>query len=143
MTAQELIEEDLHDLIEAGELLYADGFEDALIGYVEVKGRPTVALYDRDRCLEVLVERDGMDLAEAAEYLNYNVTDAYVGEHTPAFATLADGESLWKENRKLRDAIYTRHLGGLCSCVMTPEGQVEELCQAVGIVLPEDREVKQ
>ena len=68
------------------EALLADGFDDALIGIVQVKGRPTVALYDYRICVQVLVERDGVSPEEAEEHMEFNVVDAYMGENTPAFA---------------------------------------------------------
>jgi hypothetical protein len=75
------------------EALLADGFEAALIGIVEgwhpTGERYCVALYDYERCVQVLVERDGMDHSEAEEFLEYNTLDAYAGPHTPAFATFA------------------------------------------------------
>lgn len=67
------------------DILLADGFDDALMGVVERKGQPPAALYDRQRCIAVLMDRDGMTLEEAEEYFDFNVTDAYVGERTPAF----------------------------------------------------------
>ena len=82
----ELEVSDVMEVLEEEEALLADGFEDALIGYVEVFNR-TVALYDRAKCIEILME-DGMSDEEANEYFNYNVVGAYVGEATPAFATL-------------------------------------------------------
>ena len=69
------------------EILLADGFEDALIGYVEVFNK-TVALYDRDKCLDILMKRDGMSYSDAMEFFEFNVTGAYVGDYTPAFATI-------------------------------------------------------
>ena len=67
--------------------LFADGFEDALIGYVELFGRPPLALYDRDKCIEILL-RDGGTYEEAAEHLEFNTIGAWAGDNTPAFATL-------------------------------------------------------
>lgn len=71
------------------EILLADGFEDALIGYVEIFNK-IVATYDREKCIRILMERDGMELDEAEEYFGFNVTGAYVGECTPAFLTKFD-----------------------------------------------------
>jgi hypothetical protein len=68
------------------EILLADGFEDALAGYVRVFTR-TAALYDHEKCISILVKRDGMSYEEAHEYFEFNVVGAYVGEHTPAFGT--------------------------------------------------------
>ena len=69
------------------EMLLADGFEDAVIGYVQVFSK-TVALYDRTRCIEILMKRDGMDYESANEFFDFNVTGAYAGSLTPAFATI-------------------------------------------------------
>lgn len=68
------------------EILFADGFDDALIGVVEQFGRPPVALYNYGRCIQILME--DMTEEEAVEYFDYNVIGAYMGDNTPAFATL-------------------------------------------------------
>lgn len=69
------------------EILLADGFEDALVGTVQVFSK-TVALYDREKCIKILMGRDGMERDEAEEYFEFNVTGSYVGEYTPAFASV-------------------------------------------------------
>ena len=74
------------------EALTADGFEQALIGYVERFGQNALALYDYERCIEILMERDGMDREGAEEFFDFNVIGSWVGENTPAFATLAKRE---------------------------------------------------
>ena len=66
------------------EALLADGFEDAFMGIVQQFNR-YLAVYDRDKCLNVLIERDGMTFTEAVEYFDFNVTGAWMGENTPAF----------------------------------------------------------
>ena len=64
--------------------LMADGFEEALIGFGTRFNSP-VTIYDLNRCLTILVERDGMSYEEAQEYMDFNVLGAYVGEETPIF----------------------------------------------------------
>ncbi len=64
--------------------LFADGFEAALIG-VGVQFSREVAIYDYDKCLDVLIARDGMDIEEAIDYMEYNVVGAYAGKSTPVF----------------------------------------------------------
>ena len=64
--------------------LLADGFEEALIGFGYQFNYP-VAVYSRGRCIEILVQRDGMSFEEATEYFDFNVSGAYVGESTPIF----------------------------------------------------------
>ena len=73
------------------EALLADGFEDAFLGVSEVFGRPPLATYDRDKCIDILIQRDGMTYEEAEEYFDFNVRGAWVGESTPIYVTL------WKE----------------------------------------------
>jgi hypothetical protein len=69
--------------------LTADGFEDALIGYVTIFSK-SVACYDVDMCLGILMKRDGMTEEEAREFFDFNVTGSYMGEGTPAFLTRFD-----------------------------------------------------
>ena len=66
------------------EALLADGFEDALIG-VGQQFDKALAVYDRQKCIEILMKRDGMSDEEAVEFFEYNVTGAWVGEYTPIF----------------------------------------------------------
>ena len=54
---------------EIDKILLADGFEDAFIGVVESFGQKPRACYDSEKCLDILVERDGMTLDEALEHV--------------------------------------------------------------------------
>jgi hypothetical protein len=65
------------------ETLYADGFEDALIGLAQQFNRD-LAVYDFNKCIDILVAQ-GMTHEEAHEYMDFNVTGAWVGEYTPLF----------------------------------------------------------
>lgn len=65
-------------------MLYADGFNDCLIGE-DSKGR---AVYDADKILDTLVLRDDMTRDEAVEYFWFNIDGAYVGEETPLYVFL-------------------------------------------------------
>ena len=62
----------------------ADGFEKALLGFGHQFNTP-VAVYSKDRCLHVLMERDGMSREDALEFFDFNVAGAWVGEGMPAF----------------------------------------------------------
>lgn len=73
--------------LEEFEALLADGFNEALVGYAFRQTGP-VALYDRDKCITILMERDGMSLEGAVEFFEFNVLGAWVGENTPIFACL-------------------------------------------------------
>lgn len=79
----------LEDLAELNpDALLADGLGAAIIGYTVNHHRPHVVVYDIQKCVEVLVERDGMTHEEADEYLSYNTLGAYVGENGPLFVRL-------------------------------------------------------
>ena len=62
--------------------LFADGFDEAIIGY-DATG--ACCVYDYDKCLKVLVKRNGMSFTEAHEFMEFNVVSAYVGDFTPIF----------------------------------------------------------
>jgi|TARA_R110000824_G_C15157560_1_gene671598 hypothetical protein len=64
--------------------LLADGFEEALIGMGH-RFTYAVAVYDRRKCLDILIARDGMTDEEAEEYFSFNTEGAFMGEHTPVF----------------------------------------------------------
>jgi hypothetical protein len=67
------------------EALLADGFEDAFVGMAERCGQPSLAVYDAEKCVHILEERDGMDYEEAEEFFSFNVSGAWAGEQTPLF----------------------------------------------------------
>ena len=75
------------------EAMLVDGFEDAVVGVCERFGAVPVVAYDREQCIEILMERDGMDYEEAMEFFGFNVEEAYVGDGTPVFLTLLDKET--------------------------------------------------
>ena len=70
------------------EALVADGFDDAIIGYAERIGQEPLTLYNQEKIIQILGERDGMTEEDAIEQFEYNIIGSYVGEHTPIFATL-------------------------------------------------------
>ena len=70
------------------EVVLADGFEEAFLGVSEVFGRPPLATYDKEKCIDILVERDGMTYEEAVEYFEFNVSGSWVGDSTPIYLTL-------------------------------------------------------
>lgn len=72
--------------------LWPDGFEAAYIGLARRCGQPTVAAFSVKKCIQVLMERDGMTYEEADEFFEFNVSDAWVGEGTPVWIYDNDGE---------------------------------------------------
>jgi hypothetical protein len=70
------------------EALLADGFEEAIIGVAERCSKPPLVVYDADKCVRILMQRDGMEEDEAEEFFQFNTLGAWMGENTPLF--------LWK-----------------------------------------------
>ena len=86
-------------------LLKADGFDDAIIGVAEgiAIQHKSVLIYDKDKILCTLMDRDGMTDEEAIEYYEFNIAGAYVGEKTPIFMERIENEWLldncrWEKN---------------------------------------------
>ena len=69
-------------------VMFAEGFDDCLLGIVERFGSPALALYDYDRVIQKLMKRDGMSEEEASEFFEFNTQGAYCGKGTPGFATI-------------------------------------------------------
>lgn len=65
------------------EVLFADGFEKALIGIGRRVGQPSLAIYDRGKCIKILCLE--MTEEEAEEYFEFNVSGSWVGPNTPIF----------------------------------------------------------
>lgn len=61
------------------------GLEEAIIGVVEEFGNGNRVLYDKDKILSILCERDGMTMDEAEEFYDYNIIGLYAGEQNAVF----------------------------------------------------------
>ena len=71
-------------------ILFADGFEQALIGTARQYNK-AFAVYDYPKCVEILVKRGGMDHLGAEEFMEFNVIGGYHGPNTPAFVAPIKG----------------------------------------------------
>ena len=85
MTAREYLDETFPD----SEILLADGFDDALIGWAYSPGRGHTAVYDAERCIGIL-QAQGMSEDEAWEYFEFNTEGSWVGDGTPVFLRRID-----------------------------------------------------
>lgn len=72
--------------------LFADGFNDAIIGLSEEWMAIPRIVYSKVKMVDILIE-EGMSHEEAVEYLEYNVWGAYVGEGTPVWVNDFNGTS--------------------------------------------------
>ncbi len=89
MNKAEAIKKELSFINE--QALFADGFDDALIGIDQVNH---VAVYDADKCISVLSE--SMTEQEAIEWFEYNTLGAYVGKYTPRFIKVECESEVWE-----------------------------------------------
>ena len=72
------------------EALFADGFDGALVGIARRCSQPSLAVYDVNKCIAILMHRDGSTYSEAVEHMDFNVTGGWHGEHTPLWFQDAD-----------------------------------------------------
>lgn len=68
-----------------GDLLWADGLLNAVIGIATRADGMRVVCYSIEKIIEVFMTRDGMTEEEAYEFYEFNVACAWVGDKTPIF----------------------------------------------------------
>jgi len=73
----------IKDMLEEHNCLIPDGYDNAIIGISQCS--TPKAVYDTNKCIKILIERDKMSEQEALEYFEFNVLQSYVGEKTPIF----------------------------------------------------------
>lgn len=64
------------------EALFLSDMDDALIGYGGQHSKPQVAIYSASRIVNILVS-EGAKRVDAVEHFDFNISCAWVGEHTP------------------------------------------------------------
>ena len=67
-----------------GLTLFADGFDDAIMG-VDLNSDVPRVVYSVEKMVFILMRRDDMSEEDALEYLDFNVFQAYLGEGTPIY----------------------------------------------------------
>ena len=61
-------------------MLLAEGdFEDAFIGFADRPSLPRLAIYDKNKCIEILIKQ-GMTSKDAIDYFMFYEEDSWVGE---------------------------------------------------------------
>jgi len=68
--------------LEFTEILFADGYDEAILGFARQFDK-TFVVYDYRKVMQIL-ERD-MDPEEAEEFFQFNMLGAWVGDATPAY----------------------------------------------------------
>lgn len=69
------------------DLLFADGYDDAIIGVCSGFDSGRVA-YSIPKMIEIAAKDLSVDYDEAVEWLYFNTFGAYVGEHTPIYVEI-------------------------------------------------------
>lgn len=70
-----------------------EGFDEAIIGPALIwtdRTQVEVLIYDAETMRNILMQRDGMDMEEAREYIEYNIEGAYIGPDTPVLVWIND-----------------------------------------------------
>ena len=65
------------------EALFADGFDDAVLGWYSDWSEGAIVVYDIDKCVDILSK--DMSHSDAQEYFEFNVLGSHVGPRTPVF----------------------------------------------------------
>jgi len=63
-----------------------DGFDEAILGPASIwrsNSMVSVLVYDAEVMRSILMNRDGMSMDDAREFIEFNIESAYIGEDTP------------------------------------------------------------
>jgi hypothetical protein len=74
-----------------------DNYDEAIIGPANIwRDNTTVSVlvYDAEKIRAILMKRDGMEMDEAREFIEFNIEGGYLGIETPV---LVWTEDLWDE----------------------------------------------
>jgi len=75
----------LAELYYGEELLFADGFDEAVIGVCRDTYR---VIYDANKMIDILIKDDDMSYEDAIEFLEFNTFYTYVGDKTPIYCNV-------------------------------------------------------
>ena len=67
------------------EIMTVDGFDDCIIGLTRGFGDKYRVVYDREKVVQKLVDRDGMTIEDAEEFFEFNIIGAYMSESDPIY----------------------------------------------------------
>ena len=75
--------ETLLTLIGDEEAIFFDGFDEAIVGVGTQQHNGPFVIYDRSKCIQILMDRDGMTREEADEFFSVNTEGCWAGNRTP------------------------------------------------------------
>ena len=73
---------DMEPMLLLGTAEETSDYADAFVG---VDMNDSKAIYDEDKIIKVLMERDGMSDIDEMEFIDFNIRGAYMGEKTPMY----------------------------------------------------------
>ncbi len=84
MTKQDILEEltERNLLVKNDHIVLVDGFEEAFLGITA--NHPIQAIYDYWICLDILIQREGLDFDNAIDSLDEFI-EQDLGNHTPRY----------------------------------------------------------
>jgi hypothetical protein len=96
-TIEEWIQETVGEMDEDTNIIVLDGLDDAIIGFGEEFGGKVRLVYDGEKLLKILQDRDGMTEEEALEWYGFNIIGAHFGDTNPVFIFRKAPESTQNE----------------------------------------------
>jgi len=91
MSMRQIIEDAIEGLDLDYDVVFLDGWDDAIIGTTFGGDAPLRVVYNGNAILSTLMERDGMDEEGAAEYFEFNIAGLNLGEIMPIFVAIPPG----------------------------------------------------
>tara|TARA_R100000152_G_C6770181_1_gene196264 strand:- start:1672 stop:2064 length:393 start_codon:yes stop_codon:yes gene_type:complete len=82
--------EDFADEMGIEGLITVDGYDEAFLGIADRFGKESVAVYDYDMCIQILMRDHEMNFEEALEYFEYNTLGAFYDENQPIYIHLSE-----------------------------------------------------
>ncbi len=67
------------------EAIVAEGFEDAYVGHARRARTPTIAVYDYEMCVDILMDDHDWDRDKAVKFMEDQVCEHWMGDATPTF----------------------------------------------------------
>lgn len=62
------------------------GLDSAIIDYCDIYNK-TIAIYDKDKVIKILMDKNNWPKDDSEDFYEYNIIDTYAGELTPGFIT--------------------------------------------------------
>lgn len=71
-----------------GDILLVDDFDSAIVGIYTPPYEPTIAVYDKEKCINIIMEKYSLNYQLAKEYFDFNILRACVDSEFPLFITI-------------------------------------------------------